>query len=119
MRLSPSVYLMKCQYLDRSALRLIIDNIEIANKAWSMSTSPHIDVAFTYMHLSAFKDYRLTGSKIERVEASMEYTVHTLSLSEDHRHRIQMDSSFPPTPRIESTLRLSPHFNLPLSSRIL
>ncbi|KAK0467152.1 uncharacterized protein EV420DRAFT_1507486 [Desarmillaria tabescens] len=80
---------------------LIIDNVDITNK-W-----PN------------FKEYRLTASKIEHVEASMEYTVHTLSLSEEHRRGIQMDSSFVPIPHIESTRRLSTPFNLPLSSRIL
>ncbi len=73
------------------------------------------------MHLLATltPEYQFTGAKIASVEPSMEYTIHTLSLSEDHRHRTQMDSSFVPIPRIESTLRLSPRFNLPLTSRIL
>ncbi|KAK0189051.1 hypothetical protein F5146DRAFT_693680 [Armillaria mellea] len=82
---------------------LIIDKVEALAKAWTTLTP----------------DYHLTGAKIASVEPSMEYTIHTLSLSEDHRHRIQMDSSFVPTPHIESTLRLSPYFNLPVSSRIL
>ncbi|KAK0239015.1 hypothetical protein EDD85DRAFT_527825 [Armillaria nabsnona] len=82
---------------------LIIDNVDAVSKAWTTLTP----------------EYQFTGAKIASVEPSMEYTIHTLSLSEDHRHRTQMDSSFVPIPRIESTLRLSPHFNLPLTSRIL
>ncbi|KAK0202722.1 hypothetical protein DFS33DRAFT_1436579 [Desarmillaria ectypa] len=104
----------------KDSRRQFVNDIEAQNQGDLMSTSPYIDIVFTYMHLSVTsKDYRFTGSKIERVEASMEYTVHTLSLPEEYRHRIQMDPSFVPTPCIESTLRLSPRFNLPLSSRIL
>ncbi|SJL03909.1 uncharacterized protein ARMOST_07266 [Armillaria ostoyae] len=84
-------------------LALIIDNVAAVSRTWTTHTP----------------DYQFTGAKIATIEPSMEYTIHTLSLSEDHRHRIQMDSSFLPTPHIEPTLRLSPHFNLPLSSRIL
>ncbi|KAK0217807.1 hypothetical protein IW262DRAFT_1560097, partial [Armillaria fumosa] len=112
----------------RDSRKQFTDDIEAQNQlegnpsvAWSMSTFPCVDKVLTYLHLLATltPDYHFTGANITSVEPSIEYTVHTLSLSEDHRHRIQMDSSFVPTPRIESTLRLSPHFNLPLSSRIL
>ncbi|KAK0446846.1 hypothetical protein EV421DRAFT_1707226 [Armillaria borealis] len=111
--------------IDRAAQNrssaLIIDNVDAVSKTWGTSSSPYIVIVLTYMHLLATltPDYQFTGAKIASVEPSMEYTIHALSLSDDHRHRIQMDSPFVPTPRIESTLRLSPHFNLPLSSRIL
>ncbi|KAK0239018.1 hypothetical protein EDD85DRAFT_769081 [Armillaria nabsnona] len=90
-----------------------IDDIEAQNRR-DLSVLVLSSIYLVTLRLGQF-----TGAKIVTVEPSMEYTIHTLSLCEDHRDRIQMDSSFVPTPHIEPTLRLSFPFNLPLSSRIL
>ncbi|KAK0489058.1 hypothetical protein IW261DRAFT_1602879 [Armillaria novae-zelandiae] len=94
----------------------LIDDIETQNKADLCTLIiDSIDEHSTRKN----KEYELIGWKIEHLEPSIEYTVHSLILSEEDRHRIQMDSSFIPTPHIEPTLRLSSRFELPLSSSVL
>ncbi|KAK0446849.1 hypothetical protein EV421DRAFT_1707267 [Armillaria borealis] len=101
----------------KDSRKQFIDDIETQNKGDLCTLI--IDNIDEHNTWTENKGYELTGWKIERLEPSIGYTVHSLILSEEDRHRIQMDSSSIPTPHIESTLRLSSHFELSLSSRIL
>ncbi|KAF5388164.1 hypothetical protein D9615_000204 [Tricholomella constricta] len=59
----------------------------------------------------------IVGKTITQTEPVLEYQIHVLGLSADHRHNLQLDPSFIPSPQVEK--RLSYSFRLPVEYQIL
>ncbi|KAL6309202.1 hypothetical protein BKA93DRAFT_724346 [Sparassis latifolia] len=63
-----------------------------------------------------FPDYRVSGRCDWLEEPSLEYVVHILSLTAEHKHNLQLDPSFVPQPGVHE--RLSHKFHLPIDHEI-
>ncbi|KAG5646404.1 hypothetical protein DXG03_003454 [Asterophora parasitica] len=59
----------------------------------------------------------MTGKTTTQTEPVLQYQIHVLGLSSDHRHNLQLDPSFIPSPQVEK--RLSYSFTLPVEHQIL
>jgi hypothetical protein len=60
---------------------------------------------------------KIFGRTITRVEPALTYKIHVLGLSADHRHNLQLDHSFVPSPDVNE--RFSYSFRLPLEHQVL
>ncbi|KAF8967726.1 hypothetical protein BDZ97DRAFT_507114 [Flammula alnicola] len=63
------------------------------------------------------RNFSVTAKEKSRTQPLLEYTIHTLELTSDHRHNVQLDPKFVPTPQINE--RFSCSFRLPPDHHIL
>ncbi|KAL5492779.1 hypothetical protein ACEPAI_4226 [Sanghuangporus weigelae] len=65
---------------------------------------------------SSYERYRVSGWISEQTEPSIRYSVHPLELTEEDKHRLKMDSTFNPRPKVSE--RGTFGFSLPIGTSI-
>jgi hypothetical protein len=61
--------------------------------------------------------YVVSGSKQRRKPPTLHYKISALQLTEDDKHRLQLDSTYVPSPRFHAGF--SSDFSLPIEAQIL